>query len=231
MVPPTDISELRRTLGLFVVSRKYLQNYAIITKPLTDLLRGKQPVFAWGAAQQEAYEFVRDALLAGIHLAAPDFELPFHLQTDALEDGKAAVLYQLSKCPIEDQYPYCKDKHSPDNMDVIAFLSKVWTEAQRLRPPFYLEADALLWSTHEVKFYALSSKFPLYTYSDHMPLAWMKKSEKGPVSQFLVEQLAELETEHQYIPGHLNAVADAASRYPLLGPKRLAPRGLSHSVK
>ena len=59
----------------------------------------------------------------------------------------------------------------------------------------------------------------------------MKKSEKGPVSQFLVEQLSELETEHQYIQGHLNAVADAASRYPLLGPKRLAPRGLSHSVK
>jgi transposase InsO family protein len=231
MVPPTDISELRRTLGLFVVSRKYLQNYAIITKPLTDLLRGKQPVFVWGTAQQEAYEFVRDALLAGIHLAAPDFELPFHLQTDASEDGKAAVLYQLSKSPIKDQYPYCKDKHSPDNMDVIAFLSKAWTGAQRLRPPYYLEADALLWSTNEVKFYALSSKFPLYTYSDHMPLAWMKKSEKGPVSQFLVEQLAELETEHQYIPGHLNAVADAASRYPLLGPKRLAPRGLAHSVK
>jgi transposase InsO family protein len=46
-----------------------------------------------------------------------------------------------------------------------------------------------------------------------------------------VEQLSELETEHQYIQGHLNAVADAASRYPLLGPKRLAPRGLAHSVQ
>ncbi len=28
MVPPEDISELRRVLGLFVVSRKYLRNYA-----------------------------------------------------------------------------------------------------------------------------------------------------------------------------------------------------------
>ncbi len=46
-----------------------------------------------------------------------------------------------------------------------------------------------------------------------------------------MEQLSELETEHQYIQGHLNAVADAASRYPLLGPKRLAPRGLAHSVQ
>ena len=59
----------------------------------------------------------------------------------------------------------------------------------------------------------------------------MGKSEKGPVSQFLVEQLSELDTTHQYIQGHLNLVADAARRYPLLGPKRLAPRGLANSVQ
>jgi hypothetical protein len=34
MVPPEDISELRRVLGLFVVSRKYLSNYALITRPI-----------------------------------------------------------------------------------------------------------------------------------------------------------------------------------------------------
>jgi hypothetical protein len=40
------------------------------------------------------------------------------------------------------------------------------------------------------KFYALSSPFPLYTYSDHLPLQWMSTSQKGPVSQFLIEQLS-----------------------------------------
>ncbi len=174
---------------------------------------------------------MRDALLSGIHLAVPDFTLPFHLQTDAPEDGKGSILYQLPECPVLEQYPYCKIIHGPDNMAVIAYYSKAFTGAQRLRPPFYLEADSLLWTTNEVKFYALSSPFPLYTYSDHMPLAWMKKSEKGPVSQFLVEHLFELETVHQYIQGHLNSLADSASRYPLLGPKRLAPRGLAHSVQ
>jgi hypothetical protein len=87
MVPPEDISELRRVLGLFVVSRKYLKDYALITRPLTDLLKGKQLVFVWGQAQQAAYERVRDSLLAGVHLAAPYFSRPFHLQTDASEDG------------------------------------------------------------------------------------------------------------------------------------------------
>ncbi len=188
-------------------------------------------MFKWESEQQQAYEYVRDALLAGIHLAAPDFSLPFHLQIDASEDGKGGAMYQLATCPIAEQYPYCKDKHAPDMMSIIAFFSKAWTKAQRLRPPFYLEADSLLWCTNEAKFYALSFPFPLYTYSDHMPLQWMKKSEKGPVAQFLIEQLSELDTVHQFIQGHLNSVADAASRYPLLGPKRLAPRGLAHSVQ
>jgi hypothetical protein len=148
------------SFGLFVVSRKYLRDYALITRPLTDLLRGKQPIFKWGEAQQSAYEHVRDALLAGVHLAAPDFSLPFHLQTDASEDGKGAVLYQLHDCTVAEQYPYCKDKHSPEKMFVIAHYSKAFTEVQRLRPPYYLEADSLLWATNETKFYALDEPVP-----------------------------------------------------------------------
>ncbi len=106
-------------------------------------------------------------MLSGIHLAAPDFDLPFHLQTDASEDGKGAILYQLSHCPISEQYPYDKDKHAPSLMDVIAFLSKAWTDSQRFRHPYYLEADSLLWTTDEVKFYALFTFSALHLQRSH----------------------------------------------------------------
>jgi hypothetical protein len=89
LVPPADIHELRRVLGLFVVSRKYVKDFAVKTKPLTDILKGKPPTFFWASAQQEAFDFIREKLLSGIHLAAPDFTLPFHLATDASEDGNA----------------------------------------------------------------------------------------------------------------------------------------------
>jgi transposase InsO family protein len=46
----------------------------------------------------------------------------------------------------------------------------------------------------------------------------------------MIEKLADMDTIHQYIPGPANYIADAVSRYPLLGPKRLAPRGLADSV-
>ena len=175
-MPPTDIHELRRVLGLFVVSRKYIKDYAVITRPMTDLLRGKAVSFAWGEKQQEAFDCVRDKLLQGVHLCAPDFTFPFNLATDASEDGKGGVLYQLLAVPIEQQFPYCPKLHSPDNQSIIFFLSKTFSETERLKPPFYLEGDALIWSTFKCKYYALSSPYPLYTYSDHLPLNWMSKT-------------------------------------------------------
>ena len=80
-----------------------MNTFAHRTKPLSDLLRGQQPVFKWEKPQQDAYDDIRDLLLGGIHLAAPDYELPFHLATDASEDGKGAVFYQLPVIPLEDQ--------------------------------------------------------------------------------------------------------------------------------
>jgi hypothetical protein len=116
------------------VSRKYLRDYALASKPLTDILKGKPPTFRWGSAQQAAFDEIRGKLLAGVHLAAPDFELPFHLATDASEDGKGGELYQLPKIPIADQYPYNPKMHAPENHGVIFFVSKAFDDMQRLRP-------------------------------------------------------------------------------------------------
>jgi hypothetical protein len=112
LVPPTDIHELRRVLGLFVVSRKYVKDFAIKTKPMTAVLRGKPPTFFWGEEQQLAFDFIREKLLSGIHLAVPNFALPFHLATDASEDGKGGVLYQLPDAPVDQQYPYDVKTHA-----------------------------------------------------------------------------------------------------------------------
>ena len=109
MIPPVDVPELRRVMGLFVVSRRYIPSYAMITKPLTDLLK-KQTQWIWGEDQQRAYDVIRDKLLQGVHLAPPNYDLPFHLKSDASEDGKAAVLYQLPEVPIEEQYPYARSR-------------------------------------------------------------------------------------------------------------------------
>jgi hypothetical protein len=79
--------------------------------------------------------------------------------------------------------------HNTDTRLNIAWFSKTWCEAERKRAPFYLEADTLLWGLAKCRFWALSSPFPLYASSDHLPLKWVRKCEKGPVSEFTIEQL------------------------------------------
>ena len=200
LIPPSDISELRRVLGLFQVSRKYVDHFAHIAKPLSVMLRGRKPVFRWDSEQQTAFDAIRSLLLTGVHLCPPRYDLPFHLSTDASDDGKGGVLYQLPSVPIEQQHPYDSDAHCGDNMAVIAYYSKLWPEPLRGRPPFYLEASALMWGMEKARFYALSSPYPLYTYSDHAPLQWIQKTAKGAVSAFLIENLSDLDTIHQHVP-------------------------------
>ncbi len=106
---------------------------------------------------------------------------------------------------------------------MIFFLSKAWDETQRLRHPFYLEGDSLLWCTKKSRYYALSSPFPLYTYSDHMPLKWMEKTEKGPISSFILENLSEMETIHQYIQGKVTPYLMRAADTPCWG-RSASPR-------
>jgi hypothetical protein len=116
--------------------------------------------------------------------------------------------------------------HTVDTLPNIAWFSKVWSEADRKRAPFYLEADTLLWGLAECRFWALSSPFPLYAFSDHLPLKWVRKCEKGPVSEFTIEQLSDLSWVHSYLPGLENSLFDALSRYP---PHSSAPAYSDHS--
>jgi hypothetical protein len=251
MVPPTNVSEVRKTLGVFVQSARFIPNYAHIVRPLTELTRsehGKPVAFAWTEERQHSYDQIRNLLLDGIHLAPPDYRLPFHSGGDASNDGKAYGIFQYNDLPAGTEFNVVH--HSPTETVVnltasntrhtithaltnrfnIAWFSKVWSEADRKRAPFYLEADTLLWGLAKCRFWALSSPFPLYASSDHLPLKWVRKCEKGPVSEFTIEQLSDITWIHSYIPGPDNSLFDALSRYPLLGPRVLAPVGLSDAV-
>jgi hypothetical protein len=251
MVPPTNLHELRSTLGVFVQSSRFIPNYAHITQPLTHLTRssnGKPVPFIWTADQQQAYDKIRNLLLDGIHLCPANYLLPFHCGGDASNDGKAFGIHQYSDLPpgtpmivtahsasettvlLTDTNTAHTIPHNDNTRRVIAWFSKTWSEADRKRAPFYLEADALLWGLSKCRFWAMSSPFPLYASSDHLPLKWVRHCEKGPVSSFTIEQLSDIQWVHSYIKGPDNTLFDALSRYPLLGPRVLAPTGLSHAV-
>jgi hypothetical protein len=102
MVPPTNLPELRSTLGVFVQSSRFIPFYSHIVAPLTALTRsahGKPVPFVWEAAQQKAFDHVRNLLLDGNHLSPSDYRSPFHSCGDASNDGKSFGLNQYNDLP------------------------------------------------------------------------------------------------------------------------------------
>ena len=66
--------------------------------------------------------------------------------------------------------------------------------------------------------------------TDHIPLTYVENtSGKGPVSQFVLDNLSTMDYNITYRKGNKLVEADAVSRFPCLGPKRLAPDGVKEA--
>jgi hypothetical protein len=90
---PTTLKELRGFLGLTGYYRKFIKHYAIISQPLSALLK-KGALFIWTDATEIAFQVLKQALITAPVLALPDFSLQFVIDTDACDVGIGAVLSQ-----------------------------------------------------------------------------------------------------------------------------------------
>jgi hypothetical protein len=73
--------------------RRFVKNFGIIAKPLTELLK-KGQVFAWTFATEQSFQALKSALVSAPVLALPDFNKTFVVETDASNKGIGAVLQQ-----------------------------------------------------------------------------------------------------------------------------------------
>ena len=73
---PTNVRDLRKLLGFTGYYRKYIKDYALISRVLTDLLK-KHQLFVWTQDHQQAFQTLKLALLSAPVLALPDFKRSF----------------------------------------------------------------------------------------------------------------------------------------------------------
>jgi len=90
---PANVKDLRSFLGMAGYYRRFVAQFGIISKPLTNLLR-KGTLYVWTPETETAFQALKKALISAPVLALPNFSIPFVVETDASNKGIGAVLQQ-----------------------------------------------------------------------------------------------------------------------------------------
>lgn len=140
---PVTLKQLRSFLGLSGYYRKFIRDYAKLTKPLTIHLRGDNGgikanqsakiAITLDDAALEAFKRIKNFLQEKVELYQPDFTKPFELTTDASNFAVGAVLSQ--------------DRHP------ITFISRTLSSTEQNYATNEKEILAIVWALQKLRNY------------------------------------------------------------------------------
>lgn len=199
---PETLRQLRSFLGMTGYYRKFIQNYAQITKPLTIHLNGENGKISKkqskkcniniGNEGRKAFNKLKEYLVENVKLTQPDFKKKFILTTDASNDAIGGVLSQDDK--------------------PIIFISKTLNKTEKNYATNEKELFAIVYALKNLRNY-LYGVADLEIHTDHQPLTY-SVSKRNPNIKMkrwhaIIEEYA---PKIIYKPGKDNIVADALSR-------------------
>ena len=193
---PKTKTQVRSFLGLTGFYRGYIDKYAEIAEPLTDLTKKKSPnVIKWGETQEKAFSILKRLLVAEPILRLPDMTKPFLLRTDASDAGIGAVLLQQHEGKL---FP-------------VAYASKKLLPRERNYSIMEKECLAVVWAVKRFNVYLYGAPFVLQT--DHQPLAYLNRAKftNGRITRWALF-LQPYSITIEAIKGSQNVGADYMSR-------------------
>ncbi|EFA11958.2 hypothetical protein TcasGA2_TC005045 [Tribolium castaneum] len=144
---PKNFRELHSFIGLLSYFRKFIRDFATVSKPLSELLKAKE--FIWTDRENDCFESLKQKLISSPVLAIYSHKLETELHCDASSHGFGAVLMQKQ---LED------GKFHP-----VFFFSKRTTPTEASYHSFELEALAIIYSLERFRIYLQGIKFKIVT--------------------------------------------------------------------
>lgn len=199
---PKTLKDLRGFLGLTGYYRRFVKDYAQISKPLTLHLKGENAHIGKNKSKNteikleqpaiEAVNKLKNSLKEQVELYQPNFNKPFELTTDASNIAIGAVLSQ-NRNPIyflSRTLSTTEQNYSTNEKELLAII---WA-LKKLRNYIYGIADLTIFTDHQSLTYAISDKNP------------------NPKLKRWKAIIEDYGAKLTYKPGTQNVVADALSR-------------------
>jgi len=196
---PKNKTQLRSFLGTTNFFHAFIDHYAAIASPLTELLaKSRVDKLNWGEKQQEAFDQLKLAITKKPVIRPPDPSKDMEMVCDGSSTGISAILTQF-------------DEHKQSNY-VIAYASRKLTKAEQRYPIIEIELMAIIFGLQKFRHYVHSRKLRVYT--DHRPLVWLNSLIKhsNRLARWVL-LLQEYNIDTTYIAGK-NQIADGLTRTP-----------------
>ena len=191
------VKRVQSFIGLCSYYRRHIHQFALIAKPLTELIKQDAP-FIWGEAQQNSFEKLKTALTTAPVLIHPNYEKEMEVIPDACGYGIGGILAQKINGV---EHP-------------VAYASRLLTKSEQNYSITELECLALVWCLKKFRGFIWGMKVNIIT--DHQALCWLltKRDLAGRLARWSLA-IQEYDIQIMYRSGKLHDNADCLSRYPI----------------
>src|SRR5487761_639035 len=208
----TSVSEVRKFLGTVGYQRPFIQDFAKIAKPLTELTK-KATKFEWSNEARRAVQQLKEAVTTEPVLVPPDPNRQFELETDASPFATGAIIFQREPHPDDttdpDGFPINKGKRR-----VIGYHSQTLSSVEQNYPIYDREYLGVMRGLRHWSYLLKNTpeKSPVLVITDHANLQYYRDPKRLParVHSWNAER-ADYNMKFIYKPGAQNH-ADGLSR-------------------